>query len=506
MLSLLLILAMLALFSLSIFVHELGHFLVARAFGMVADVFSIGMGKAIWQRKVGGTTYKIGVFPIGGYVSLPQMDPNSFLEGKNSGDRKEEVRGQGSGSDGAPPPSSGGGSTTNNQDLPRIAPWKKILVSIAGAAGNIVFAFCLATLVWWVGKPASLQEQNSIIGYIATNSPALAIGLTIGDEIVAINGESVQNWQDIFTHTALSDPEIALLLRIRAPDGEEREMSLKTEKAPMGIWILPGIEGMDPSYVASVYPKSCAEAAGLLAGDQLLSYNGKKIYSRAHLSQMVELSAGRPGTLEFRREGEIQATQVQSRYDEGLNRYLMGITFNTLTDLDFSTRSHPTPWAQIREYSTAIFRFLDALTTPSTSGAAAGAAGGPIAILIMLWLMLKASFVLGIGFTVFLNVNLAIINLLPLPLLDGGHVVMNLWEWGTGRPVPPRLVNALANVFAVLLLTAILILTFRDSVRYIVPPVKHWMGNDVPASVDPTVFDQESGGGEEKSGVRSQNR
>ncbi len=480
MLSLLLILAMLALFSLSIFVHELGHFLVARAFGMVADVFSIGMGKAIWQRKVGGTTYKLGIFPIGGYVALPQMDPNSFLEGTGKKERTQETGDRSQSED------------SDLRSLPRVAPWKKILVSIAGAAGNIVFAFFLATIVWWVGKPATLQEQNSLIGYIGTNSPALAMGLTIGDEIVAINGESVQNWQDIYTQTILSDPDIALVLRIRTPDGEEREMSLKTEKAPMGIWVLPQIEGMDPCYVASVYPQSCAEAAGLLPGDQLLSYNGQKIYSRAHLSQMVEVAAGQSGTLDFLRDGESQSTEVQSRYDEGLDRYLMGITFNTLTDLDFSTRSHPTPWAQIREYSTAIFRFLDALTTPSTSGAAAGAAGGPIAIFIMLWLMLKASFILGIGFTVFLNVNLAIINLLPLPLLDGGHVVMNLWEWGTGRPLPPRLVNALANVFAVLLLSAILILTFRDSVRYIVPSVKHWIGNDAPASVDPTVFDQET--------------
>ena len=85
------ILAMLLLFSASIFVHELGHFLAARAFGMVADVFSIGMGPALWKCKIGATTYKIGWIFFGGYVALPQMDPNSFLEG--AGDEGEEGTG-----------------------------------------------------------------------------------------------------------------------------------------------------------------------------------------------------------------------------------------------------------------------------------------------------------------------------------------------------------------------------------------------------------------------------
>lgn len=473
MISLLYILAMLALFSLSIFVHELGHFLAARSFGMIADVFSIGMGKALWKRKMFGTTVQLGWLPLGGYVALPQMDPNSFLEAK-----EEE------GEDGKPsePP----------RKLPRVAPWKKIIVSLAGAAGNLVFAFFLASLVWVVGKPASLQEQNSVVGYLATNSPALSMGLAIGDEIVALNGDPVQNWQDILNQTALSDPSQPMELRVRSPGGVEKELSLQTEKTTMGIWMLPGIAGMDPCYVASVYPHSGAEVAGLCAGDQLLAYDGQKLYSRAHLSQLVEASAGQPGLLEFRRQGENQTTEVVSRYDEGYDRYLIGITFNTLTDLDFDTRMHPTPWAQVKSHSTAIFSFLRALTRPSTSGAAAGAVGGPVLILMMLWLMLKSSFILAVWFTGFLNVNLAIINLLPLPVLDGGHVVMNLWEWATGRPPSPRLVNALANVFAVLFIAVFLLLTFRDSVRMIVPSIKHWVSAETIDDPSPAVFEPSS--------------
>ena len=94
----------------------------------------------------------------------------------------------------------------------------------------------------------------------------------------------------------------------------------------------------------------------------------------------------------------------------------------------------------------------------------------------MLWLMVKSSFVLAIWFTGLLNVNLAILNLLPVPILDGGHVVMNLYEWIVRRPPPPRLVNALANVFAVLFIALFLVLIYRDSVRHLLPPLRHWFG------------------------------
>ena len=491
MMAFLYILAMLLLFSASIFVHELGHFLAARAFGMVADVFSIGLGPALWKRKVGDTTYKIGWILFGGYVALPQMDPNSFLEGQGTGDGKEssEDRGRSAGPadpDLRPP-------TSGLRALPAVSPWEKIVVSVAGAAGNLAFAFALATVVWLVGKPSSLQERNSVVGYVATNSPALALGIAVGDEIVAVDGHPVATWQQIREKTALV-PGREVVLRVRAAGGADaREIPIATEKAGFGVWMLPGIEGMDPCHVASVYPNSGAEAAGLRPGDQLLVFDGQKIYSRAHLSQLVEAAAGRAAPLEFRRGDEIRTVSVESTYDETLKRHLIGIQFNTIGDLDFASLSHPAPWAQVKGHASAIFDFLRALATPATSGAAAGAVGGPVLILLMLWLMLKSSFILAVWFTGFLNVNLAIFNLLPLPILDGGHVVMNLWEGLARRPAPPRLVNALANLFAVLFIALFLALTFRDSVRHLVPPVRRWIAGEAAPAETPAVFEREPG-------------
>ena len=471
---------MLLLFGASIFVHELGHFLAARAFGMVADVFSIGLGPALWKRKVGATTYKIGWIPFGGYVALPQMDPNSFLEGRGTRNRE-----QGSGSAGsesrtpAPEP----------RTLPRVSPWKKIVVSVAGAAGNVAFAFLLATVVWWVGKPSSLQERNAVVGFVATNSPALALGVAVGDEILAIDGQPVATWQQVLEKTALAPAARPLVLRLRARAGAERDVALATEKSPVGVWTLPGLDGMDPCHVAAVYPHSGAAAADLRPGDRIVRFDGQDVFSRAHLSQLVEAAAGRPAAVEFLRAGQTLSASVESTWDEGLQRHLIGIQFNTLADLDYAALSHPTPWAQVQNHAGAIFSFLRALATPATSGVAAEAVGGPVLILLMLWLMLKSSFVLAVWFTGFLNVNLAIINLLPLPVLDGGHVVVNLWEAVARRPASARVVNALANLFAVFFIGLFLLLTFRDSVRHLAPPLQRWLAGESNEPPTPAVFE-----------------
>ena len=480
MMALLYVLAMLLLFGASIFVHELGHFLAARAFGMVADVFSIGLGPALWKRKVGATTYKIGWIPFGGYVALPQMDPNSFLEGPGTGDRV-----QGSDSAGSEP------RTPNPEPraLPRVSPWKKIVVSVAGAAGNVVFAFLLATVVWWVGKPSSMQERNAVVGFVATNSPALALGVAVGDEILAIDGQPVATWQQVLEKTALAPAARPLVLRLRARDGAERDVALATEKSPVGVWMLPGLDGMDPCHVAAVYPHSGAAAADLRPGDRIVRFDGQDVFSRAHLSQLVEAAADRPAAVEFLRAGQTRSASVESTWDEGLQRHLIGIQFNTLADLDYAALSHPTPWAQVKNHAGAIFSFLRALATPATSGVAAEAVGGPVLILLMLWLMLKSSFVLAVWFTGFLNVNLAIINLLPLPVLDGGHVVVGLWEAVARRPASARVVNALANLFAVFFIGLFLLLTFRDSVRHLAPPLQRWLAGESNEPPTPAVFE-----------------
>lgn len=446
MMLLLSVIAIFLLFSLSIFVHELGHFLVARLLGMTADVFSIGMGKAVWSRKWGNTIYKIGALPIGGYVALPQMDPNSFLEGGNGAD--------------APPP---------ERILPPVAPWKRILVSLAGAGGNILFAFLLSAVVWMVGKPSSPSERNGIIGYVKTDSIVALAGIQPGDEIIAVNGEPVSNWTDINTAGALHKE---VILTVRQTSGVLQTVTLATEKSDSGLRYIPDMLGMGICNVGRVIPGSPAEAAGILSGDQILTFDGQKVYSNPHLTTLVDHARDREVRMTVLRGGKHVELTIIPVFDAEENRAMIGIYFSSFNQLDFDEYVHPTPWAQIKTHVNSIAIVLKAFSNRSTAAAAADGLGGPVLIFSVFWLMFKASFILGVWFTAFLNVNLAIINLLPIPVLDGGHILFALWEIIFRRPVPVKVVNVLVNFFAILLVAGMIFLIYRDIQRQIVRPLQ----------------------------------
>lgn len=435
-------LIVLLLFSATIFVHELGHFLVARWVGMVIETFSIGFGPAIWQRKRGEITYKIGIIPFGGYVALPQMDPS---------DRKDD------------------GQTTER--LPHIAPWKRMLVAFSGALGNMVFAVALAFIVYLVGKPSSPRELSCIVGYVEPQSVAFEAGLRAGDEILALNGNPVRNWDELEMLVAFAS-EATLEVR----SGETKEITnlrIPLQRNSLGVNALDGILPMSFCDVGGVLPGLSAEAAGLRIGDRILKFDGRRIWSREHLIQMVGEAVGREVALLVRRDGQEIEVRVTPKFDPGSGRPLIGISFSSL-DIDYSAVTHPTPWSQIRNHAAAIFRVVRALLTPRQAKAAAQGIGGPIAILVLFWLAVRNSLMIAIWFTGFINVNLAIINLVPLPPFDGGHVIFALWEGITRRPINRRVFNAIMNFLFVLVFGLLLFISYRDVTRLILP---QWLLN-----------------------------
>jgi regulator of sigma E protease len=437
MLTLYTIVVILLLFGATIFVHELGHFLVARRCGMVVEVFSIGFGPAIWKTKRNGITYKIGIFPFGGYVALPQMDPS----GAKPRDDGEE-----------------------NRDLQKIAPWKKILVALAGVTGNMIFAVFLAYLVFWFGKPSAPHERNCIIGFVETNSAVYAQGLRIGDEITAVDAEPIRNWDNLALACAIRK---SVRLTVKS-DGIEKSITVPTEKNWMGVWAVGGIGWMNFCSVASVVAGSSADQAGIKPGDTILSFDGKKLYSREHLIHLVTEARDRKVPAVIRRENNEIKMDVKPSYDEKAKRALIGVMFNTM-DFDYDLIVHPRPGAQIRDSASMIFRLLRALVTPREAKAASQAIGGPVAILVMYWWTVQNSFMLALWFTMMLNVNLAIINLLPIPVVDGGHILFSLWELVTRRPNSSKVVNVIMNAFAGLLIGVFIMLTYRDFARMIFP-------------------------------------
>ena len=434
------ILVVLLLFGLTIFIHELGHFLVARWFGMKIDAFAIGFGPSIWSKKKDGVLYKIGIIPFGGYVALPQMDPNPEEQRAADENENEEER----------------------EPVPDIEPWKKIPVAVAGAVGNIILAFLIAWIIFWVGKPSAPHERDTRVGYVEQGSAAYEQGLRPGHFITEVNGEPVSNWQDINVSATLSR---SVTLLAETPDGPlVIDIPIETEDTELGVRLIPGVMWVSYADVSQVVPGSSAEQAGVKVGDRLIELDGETIWSQPQLVELVDELRGQTVPLIVKRDGERVELQVTPAYDPDQDRALIGIGFNPWA-VDYDELIHPRPTALVAEFSTLIFRVLGALVTPETSGMAASALAGPVFILKSLWDMVQSSFVMALWFTCLLNVNLAVLNLLPIPVLDGGHIVFSLWEVVTRRRINTRFKVALMTACWFLLIAAMLFLSFRDFTR-----------------------------------------
>lgn len=445
------LLVVLLLFGVTIFIHELGHFLVARWCGMVVDTFSVGFGPAIWKRTIRGVVYKIGILPFGGYVALPQMDPGSGDPAANK--------------EGAP-----------HRDLPRVAPWKKILVGLAGVTGNMILAVIIAHVVYAGGKSFAPPEGRVVLGYVETNSAAYAAGLRIGDVVERVNEHAVSSWESFVLTAALYEQPV---LDVRDQAGQIRRYELPTEEF-MGSRFIGGLQPLNYCYVLRVQPGTSAEAAGLRSGDKITELAGVRLFSREHLMEVVNANADREVALRVERHGQVVDLRVTPALDAALGRARIGIEFNQLDVKE--------PWAQIKSHAMLIVRLLKALVTPHEAKAAAGAVGGPVAILGMFWFYVQSSFIMALWFTCLLNVNLAVLNLLPIPVLDGGHILLSLYEWVTRRTVGYRVLNIVWNVTAILLFALFAMLTWRDIDRFIGARKQPLPGaatatNDVPPAV-----------------------
>ena len=364
------VMMVLLLFGITIFIHELGHFWVARRLGMRAEVFSIGFGHAVWKKKIDGVLYKVGWIPCGGYVALPQMEP--------------------------------GGGTMEDEEgktvpLPKIAPWRKILVALAGATGNIILAFILAFIIFWIGKPSSMQENSSMVGFVSTNSPAHEAGLRIGDEVLSVNGKPVTSWEDVLVYGALRDE---VDLHVSTPEGE-KDIHLLTEKGALGIKGVRGIPGVDgPSYcvVAEPLKDSSAEAAGVLPGDMIVSFSGVELYSIPHLVDLVNAHPNETVPMVVERVSGRETLHVTPSMNKDEDKVMIGVRFDRF-HVNKTKLVHPRPSAQIKKHAGLIFKTLRALVTPSEARNAVGAIGGPPMIFQYLWAMLKTSLVMALWFT-----------------------------------------------------------------------------------------------------------
>jgi regulator of sigma E protease len=431
-----LVFMMIFLFGITIFVHEWGHFIIARKCGLVTETFSIGMGPALWKKEIDGVVYKIGAIPMGGYVSIPQLDPVGM----------EKVQGS---------------NATDREALPEVSPWKKIAVAVGGPIFNIVFALLLAVIVTLSPGGELAEETGVFIAQVEEGSKAYEIGLRGGDEIQAVNGNPVSSWYQTRVECLLGGgDEQQVQLTVHNTEDGERRLSVPVNHPDKSDDLVDGVFQASPCQVMEVVADSPAEKVGLQPDDTLISINGIMIQGTSHFIELVQANPDTEVTLMIERKGEKMPIMITPAYDEEIDKVKIGIYFGGALSLPWTLSGNP--FEQIKTDASSIFRLLKALTTKGEAKQAASGLGGPVAIFTMIWVALKMSLITAIGLTRFININLAVLNLLPLPVLDGGHICFALWEGIARRKVHPKVVGTLVNLFAILLISAILFISWRD--------------------------------------------
>jgi regulator of sigma E protease len=438
-----------ALFALSfsIFIHELGHFIAAKKRGLVADRFSIGFGPRLFGFNWKGTDFRVSLLPLGGYVSLPQLADMGRLEGGDGDEAK---------------------------DLPPISYSDKVIVAVMGVIFNMIFAFLLSLILWVVGReiivstkvhsvPAKIINEKGI----EVPSPAYEAGILEGDQIVGIDGKKIRNWVELDnvimtgTHRDESGRPVAVVDVLR--DGKLKTITTHPVLVDVGIDSIRtlGVAHGTTLIVSDVQKHMPAFEAGLKPGDKIMALDGIPVDSSAFLS--IYLSKHGSGTIDLSvlRDGKEIVLPIEPRVAPGEEKPRFGFAYYYEATRE---RIHLNPIEQISAMFRTMQQTLVALVSPQ-SDVKIGNMSGPIGIVHGLTRLVRYSWIDLVWFLALINVNLAILNILPIPVLDGGHIVFATIQKLLGRPVPRKVMELSYTVCIAILLSFMVYVSYRDILR-----------------------------------------
>ncbi len=425
------------IFNLLIVVHELGHFLAAKWRGLVVEKFAIWFGKPIWKKTIGGVEYRLGSIPAGGYVAIPQLAPMEALEGKVEQSRDE---------------------------LPPIKPIDKIIVAAAGPVFSFGLAFVMACIVWFVGKPQS-EFDGTTIGFVKDGGPAALAGLRVGDQIKAIDGQPVKHFlsgtDSVKWRIVRSEGDTIAFTVLR--EGQEITLPTGWTKPETSSWRRPALREVQigPRLIPGVgfvVRGSLAEKAGFQSGDLITEVNGEPIFNLDEIGPFVEANRGKSLAITVEREGQpVQLSLPLPAEGPSSAPVNFGIEWGR------TTLVYPDPITQVRDAATSIFRMVGALFSPKSDVKAAHFSG-PVGIMRLYYQIFENEngWRLALAFSVLINVNLALLNLLPFPVLDGGHITLAIIEGIRRKPINVRLLEFVQTACALALIGFMLYLTFYD--------------------------------------------
>ena len=430
-----------------IFVHEFGHFLLAKLLGVKVLKFSLGFGPKIIGRKFGDTEYLISAVPLGGYVKM--------LGQSDTPQEEEEI------------PEEEKFRAYNHQPV-----WKRFLIVFSGPFFNLVFAAFIFVLVFLSGVPVPLPD----IGKVEENSPAAAAGLLTGDRVLQIDGKDVGTWHDI--SEAINDnPGKTLLFKVKRNDvlievqvSPEKKVDKNIFGEDKEAWSV-GIEPLLLPVVGEVMKGSRADEAGLLKDDRVIEINGATLKTWQDMTDLIHENPEKPLRFRIQRGQQVKDMTVTPRKEAyktpGGEEKAIGLIGIKPAGNDFIKKFglfESVSLGMKRTWDISVLTILSMVkliqrVIPSNT------IGGPIMIFQMAGEQASQGALNFFTFMAVISINLGVLNLLPIPILDGGHILFLGIEAAIRRPLNENAVMIAQRVGLILLLSLMAFAFYNDIVR-----------------------------------------
>jgi regulator of sigma E protease len=415
-----------------IFVHELGHFMMARRIGVRVLTFSLGFGPKLLSFRRGDTEYCVSAIPLGGYVKM-------------AGETPEDTR------------------TGSSDEFLSKSKWQRFQVLVMGPVMNIAFAVIVMALVLYQGAQLpAYEDQGVVVGGFSAKSPAAAAGLEPGDRIIGVDAREVPSWRQFYMTIATRAGRPVKVTFERGGKILEREMvPVALDRFDTGdVGILPV---MRPEIMA-VRDKQPAQEGGLRPGDVVLAAGGEKGLSRDRLIELIKSHENKPLVLEVLRDGQtVTLTLTPRKFGADI---LIGAT---ISPLELKT-VEPGPIEAIKlslnqnwEWTTLIFQTLAGLFTRETS---VKQLMGPVAIAdLSNSAARQPSWIPLFQLMAMISLNLGLLNLMPIPVLDGGHIAILALEGVSRRDFSMKVKEKMLLAGFVLLLMLMVTVIYNDLMR-----------------------------------------
>lgn len=436
--------------SIIVTIHEFGHFYFARRYGVMVKRFSIGFGKPLYSiTDKKGTEFSVAAIPLGGYVSMLDQ-------------RVEEVP-----------------EHLLDQSFNCKPVWQRMVIVAAGPVAN----FILAILLYWFLFVLGVSTVIPVTGTVEPGSPAFQAGISANQEIVSIDGETTISWQEIYIQLLSRMGETGVVAvetrELGAQQTEQKSVAIKTwmveQETPSplkSLGIRPYFPEI-PAVLGQVAGDGRAAAAGLVSGDKIVSIDGQAVGDWMAMVDIVRVSAEKPLLVTIDRQGqtlELSVIPAKKLTEEGDSIGYLGVGVESVgwpdelkRELEYSVLSAWMPaltktWQMTRLTFDSFGKMLTGLVSVKNLG-------GPISIAKMAGDNLESGFQAFLGFIAYFSISLGILNLLPIPVLDGGHLFFYAIELITGKPVSDAVQAIAYRVGIVMVGTLMVVAIYNDLLK-----------------------------------------